>query len=182
MGPLCACGCGERLPNGSTRQYKRGHKNDAPNEFNDDGEAPEFSLEDAASITENDPEPGENPQEINAEKPLRITRAIRKDIEGKLAWMISMGATMWSIQDPYCGTVMLDSTPGIAAKLTPILCQSPDVVKWFRKSSNAALYVDLMIALTPVLQAIYAHHIAKQREANPFEGWEGGAQAPQYAA
>lgn len=25
-GPLCACGCGEYLPIGSTRQYKRGHK------------------------------------------------------------------------------------------------------------------------------------------------------------
>ena len=190
LGPECACGCGERLPRGSTRKFKRGHRETGASFPNDGldaaGEHPitnggwgddPFTLDDAAALTENDPEPLDVTRDADTQKPIRITRAVKKDIEGKLAWMLSMSGALWSVQDPFCGTVMLDHTPNIAAKLTPILCQSPDVVKWFRKSSNAALYVDLIIALTPVLQAIYAHHIGKQ-PMTPADMFPDGPQAP----
>lgn len=184
MGPECGCGCGEYLPEGSTRQFKRGHKSRAGNiasaadgEFDD---VPVFGLDDAAESAENDPPPveaaeGERPR---AETPIRITKAVRKDVEGKVAWMLAMSGSLWSVQDPFCGGALLEHTDNIAAKLTPILCQSPDVVRWFRRTSGVALYVDLLIAFSPVLQAIYAHHLAKA----PREPFPADAQEPVYAA
>jgi hypothetical protein len=68
---------------------------------------------------------------------------------------------VWGLQDPFCANVLLDSAPEIAAKLTPVICQSQAAVRWFRRTSGAALYVDLLIACMPVLQAVYAHHVAK---------------------
>lgn len=175
MGPLCACGCGQYLPEGSAREYKRGHKDNPPHII--DGSV-EFTLDDAAAETDNDPPPPGDDSSREVDRPIRITRAVRKDIEGKLAWMLAMGGSMWSIQDPICGGAFLDNTPQIAEKLTPILCQSPGVVKWFRKSSNVALYVDFIIAISPVLQIVYAHHMAKR---GPDE-FTGDPQAPAHYA
>jgi len=39
VGPLCECGCGEHLPIGSTRKYKRGHKERVNRELADQIEA-----------------------------------------------------------------------------------------------------------------------------------------------
>lgn len=183
MGPECACGCGEHLPEGSLRKYKNGHKANPRKprlavvpEFDDDAEP--FTIGDAAEYTEKDPEPDEPGEQRISEAPLRITRAVRRDVEGKLAFMLSMAGSAWSAADPLCGGVFLNQTPDIAAKLTPILCQSPDVVKWFRKTSGWMLYVDLFTVLMPVIQVAYSHHVSKAVNREPFVD----PQAPVYAS
>lgn len=109
----------------------------------------------------NDPEPQQwEGGEPKKEAPIRITKAVKADIEGKVAFMLTMTATAWSLNDPFCANVLLENTPGIAEKLVPVICQSQDAVRWFRKTSGAVLYVDLLIAVMPVIQAIYTHHIA----------------------
>lgn len=171
MANVCACGCGQDLPEGSTRQYKRGHKNKDVNQVAEDGftETPvdgeselsdTLSLEDAASATPNDPEPKDQP-EFKPKTVVKVTAAVRRDVEGKLAFGLALGGQIWVMADPICGGAYLDHTENIAKKLTPIICQSPDVVKWLTKSSNFILYVDLFMAVWPVLQIIFAHHIAK---------------------
>lgn len=163
-GPICGCGCGESLPENSTRTFKRGHKARLDNPetgFTDvETEPVILDIDTAAQITPDDPEP----KDVEGTKPkatVRITPSIRRDVEGKLAFAFALGGQVWIMADPYCGNAFVENTDNIAKKLTPIICQSPDVVKWLTKSSNFILYVDLFMAMWPVLQMIFAHHIAK---------------------
>lgn len=119
-----------------------------------------YTLDDAARIVEDDPGPSEE-EETKTRFSVRITKAVKKDIEGKVAFLLGISGSMWSVTDPYCAQALMTQAPVIAEKLTPIICQSPDIVRWFSKSGNFTLYLDLMIAVFPVVSAIFAHHIAK---------------------
>lgn len=168
MANACRCGCGEFLPEGSTREYKRGHKVRADNPgigFDDatdnDEPTPEvFTIEDAARLTPNDPEPKDRPED-KPKATLKITAALKRDVEGKLAFAMGLGGQVWIMADPVCGSVFMEQTPEIAKRLTPIVCQSPDVVKWLTKSGNYVMWLELFMAMWPVLTMVFAHHIAK---------------------
>jgi len=175
MANACACGCGELLPEGSNRQYKRGHKNRvtepgpepisiAPDNPEDESEV--YTLEDAINNTPPDPEPKEQP-EYKAKSPIRITAAVRRDVEGKLAFVLMMTGQGIAMPDPVCGMALLENSDNIAKKLTPIICQSPDLVKWFTRSGRYMLWVDLLMAMWPVLQVVYMHHIMHAAPAMP---------------
>ncbi len=178
-GPVCGCGCGESLPVGSTRQFKRGHKDrvanpetafaEVPIEADPGWDVPPLSIEDAAAQTPDDPEPKDVAGE-RVKSTMRITPSIRRDVEGKLAFAMGLGGQFWIMADPMCGSVFVDNADNIAKKLTPIICQSPDVVKWLTKSSSFILYVDLFMAFWPVLQMMFAHHVAKSITAESANG------------
>jgi hypothetical protein len=188
LGPLCKCGCGDNLPYGSTRNYKRGHKplddallhavpsppaNQEPDWHTvDDGvsdyvpddisalenSAP-LTLANAASITPDDKPPADFGK---PEKPkFRASRRVQQDVEAKLTFYLSLTTTMLEPLDPVCFGTMKEHTANVASKLTPIMCQSPEVVRWLTKAGNFALYADLAMALWPVVQVIIAHHITK---------------------
>lgn len=172
MAPICQCGCGESLPEGSTREYKRGHRNRVPNPVagTDFAEVPLdenmepitelFTIDEAARLTPDDPEPKTEP-EFKPKTVIKVTASVRRDVEGKLAFAMALSGQMWAMVDTVCATAYLEQTPEIAKKLTPIVCQSPDVVKWLTKSSNFILWIDLFMAMYPVLQIVFAHHVAK---------------------
>lgn len=198
VGPLCQCGCGEHLPVGSMRNYKRGHRarvnkvesrkvdkelgvfdgynfhqepiperidawDAMPFEINPDGS---FSMEDAIASTPNDPDT-DIWAHVDPRKDLPI-EALR-DIEGKLAFMLSTPAMMLNVIDPICGKALMESTPQMAKALTPLIAQSPGIVQWFSKTSNIMLYINLAMASWPVLSAIWSHHFAKHEDSNnPF--------------
>lgn len=180
----CECGCGEYLPIGSTRRYKRGHRNrgdsatfsvthadriaealpdeaseSEDNSFWDDS----ISLETAASITPDDPAPFEEADKKPPAPTVKLTKRVRDDVEGKIAFMISVTGSMAAMVDPVCGGAFLANGDQVAAKLTPIICKSPEAIQWFQKSSNFMLYLDLMVACWPIFAAIFAHHIAKDK-------------------
>lgn len=166
MANVCLCGCGEFLPEGSTRQYKRGHKAKAESpdiaiesspETVEESAPESFTIEDAARETPDDPEPRE--QEYKPKTTVKITAAIRRDIEGKLALGFGMLGETWSIIDPLCGQTLVEHGPNMAKKYTPLLCQSPEVVKWMTKSGNFLLWVDALMATWPVIQIAAAHHV-----------------------
>lgn len=196
MAPLCECGCGEYLPEGSTRRYKRGHspafkasgrtvsrprasansdsgwtevtpetasqipaevKQDAWWEINDGGG---FSIKDAAAITPDDPDPWGETKENKNPLEIKITASVRRDIEGKLAFMFGMTGNLWQMVDPVCGTALMQNSPNICKALVPIMCQSQAVVAWFQKASNFSMYLNLIMAVFPVLSVIYAHHLS----------------------
>jgi len=182
MANICQCGCGQELPENSTRQYKRGHKAkldkidsyiapdasiDADYTYLDEGETgpevPPLSIEDVAALVPDDPEPSDRPETKppKEETVVKITAAVRRDVEGKIAFVFGMSGQLWAMADPVCGNAFLSNSPEIAKKLTPIICQSPDVVKWLTKSSNFILWIDLFMAMWPVAQMIFMHHIAK---------------------
>lgn len=179
---FCACGCGMPLAPGTNRDYKRGHKtspvgpgrpenNDTEAEvfadlYPDAQEEHEFfgdaiTLEQAANSVDDDPRPFEETKQAPPAKEFRITKRIRDDVEGKIAFMIAVTGSMASMVDPVCGGAFMQNGDQVAAKLTPIICKSPEAVQWFRKSSSFMLYLDLMVACWPIFTAIFAHHVAK---------------------
>lgn len=161
-GPECLCGCGETLPAGSTRSYKRGHKT-TPVSHNDVSTPDNYesiqgvSLDDAARDTPNDPDPADWKEPKIS---VRVTKAIKEDIQGKLAMMFGFMAMGISMRDPFCGKAIGDNSDTIIPKLVPIICKSPDMVRWFTsKSSGYIVWFELMMVCWPVIQVIVAHHV-----------------------
>lgn len=152
-GPPCQDGCGEYLPIGSTRKYKRGH---APV----DGERPErpskLSLDEAALLTPND---GDPPDQADSKPVIRITKRIRDDIEGKLGMIYGFMAMTLSAKDPICGQALADNAEAIVPKLVPFICKSPELVKWFTKGGGYMAWFELAMVCWPVIQVVIAHHL-----------------------
>lgn len=95
------------------------------------------------------------------EPDIKITPKVIGDIEGKLAFWLGLTAEPWAVADPYCGKAYADQVPEIARRLAPIICQSPDLVRWFSKSSTFILWTELGIAVRPVATAVVKHHVTK---------------------
>lgn len=183
MGPECACGCGETLPEGSSRAYKRGHKQRmirAENaelarkdkEFFGDAdvipEQPEDPLSAIARDVPDDPEPAIFKKGVKERRsPLKLTPNVRKDVEGKVAFLLLTTSNAIQLIDPVCGGSLLEQSADIAEKLTPILCQSPAVVEWFQKGTSIMMYVELLMVLAPVATTFFNHHLSKAEEPMP---------------
>jgi hypothetical protein len=114
-------------------------------------------------MTPDDPEPSGIDSPKYSPPPPRITKRIREDVQGKLAFMLTMTGTMASIVDPVCGGAFLDNADNVAAKMTPIICKSPDMVAKITKTGDMMLYVDLMMACWPILVVIAGHHLKSKR-------------------
>lgn len=95
------------------------------------------------------------------EPDIKVTPKVIGDIEGKLAFWLGLTAEPWAVADPYCGKAYADQVPEIAKKLAPIVCQSPDLVRWFSKSSTFIMWTELGIAVRPVATAVIKHHVTK---------------------
>ena len=92
--------------------------------------------------------------------PVKVTKAVVSDIEGKLTLLLTGPAVFWQMADPLCGGAFADNLENIVRKAVPLIAQSPDAVRWFTKGTTFLLWLDLVWALQPVAQAVYAHHIA----------------------
>lgn len=90
----------------------------------------------------------------------RVTKQVIGDIEGKLTLLLTGPGLMWQTVDPVCGTAFADNLDSIVRKAVPLIIQSPDAVRWFTKGATFLLWLDLVWALQPVAQAVYAHHVA----------------------
>jgi len=175
------------LKEGTTRQYIRGHKSNPPQPVDADGfsESPVedvrdfLTLEEAAAATPDDAEPKDQP-EFKPKTVVKVTAAVRRDVEGKLAFAIGLTGQLIMMADPICGQAYLENGDNIARKLTPLMCQSPEVVRWFTKSGTFILWVDFMVALWPVLTVVFAHHVAKTAGANVSPNGQGESAASQY--
>jgi hypothetical protein len=96
------------------------------------------------------------------EPPPKVTTAQRRDIEGKVAFWLLIPAEPWRRVDPYCGQAYADAISDIAVKATPLLCQSPAIVRWFAKSTTFIQVTELAMACRPAAEAIIAHHVTKR--------------------
>ena len=155
---------------------------------------PPASLDEARERAGSDPEAahlikrrgrGRPKAEKPAKEPVKVTAAVRNDITGKLAFWLSIPAEPWLRVDPYCGGVYADQVDQIALKMAPLICQSPDLVRWFGKSTTFIMWTELGIAVRPVVEAIIAHHVTKRialdEQGQAFEQ-QGGADFSAYSA
>ena len=139
-----------------------------------EGMMPPADLDEARQRVGRDPEPahlvrgrgrGRAPRTARpkaAEPDIKVTRAVRDDVTGKLAFWLSIPAEPWLRVDPYCGQAYADQVDEIAVKMAPLVCLSPDMVRWFAKSSTFIMWTELGIAVRPVVEAIIAHHVTKR--------------------
>jgi hypothetical protein len=140
-----------------------------------EGMAPPADLDEARQRVGRDPEPahllrgrGRGRPKGSATRPkvtepdIKVTKAVRDDITGKLAFWLSIPAEPWLRVDPYCGQAYAGQVDEIAVKMAPLICLSPDMVRWFAKSSTFIMWTELGIAVRPVVEAIIAHHVTKR--------------------
>jgi hypothetical protein len=102
------------------------------------------------------------PKPKDDQPPIKITKAVQADITGKLAFWLSIPAEPWLRVDPYCGGAYAGQVDEIALKMAPLICQSPDLVRWFSKSTTFIMWTELGIAVRPVVEAIIAHHVTRR--------------------
>jgi len=158
--------------------------------------APPADLDEARERAGRDPEPRHlvgrtrrgRPAKPKPDKQpaVKVTAAVRADIEGKLAFWLSIPAEPWMRVDPYCGGTYAENVDNIALKVAPLVCQSPDLVRWFSKSTTFILWTELGIAVRPVVEAVIAHHVTKRialtAEGEAFEQPAGGVDFSAYSA
>lgn len=97
--------------------------------------------------------------------PVKISAAIQRDIEGKLALMLGVPVGAWEIADPYCGGAMARAMPETIKAAVPLICQSPGAVAFFTKGATWMLWLGLASALRPVGVAVYRHHLSPEAQA-----------------
>jgi hypothetical protein len=161
-------------------------------------EAPPATLDEARERAGRDPEPAHltgttrrrgqrKPRQPASEQPApKVTKAIRDDITGKVAFWLMLPAEPWMRVDPYCGGEYANNVDQIAVKLAPILCLSPQVVQWFTKSSVFFMWTELLMACRPVAEAVIAHHVTRRIAINsqgePVENPRGGMDFSAYSS
>lgn len=95
-----------------------------------------------------------------AAAPVKVTPSLTRDIEGKLALLLAIPAATWAAVDPACGQAFSDNLDVITKKAVPLICQSSEAVRWFTTGGVYLLWLDLLLALAPVAQVVYRHHLA----------------------
>jgi hypothetical protein len=119
-----------------------------------------FTLREAMETTPDDPPAKHQTSKTRAVRgSVRITAKVRKDVEGKVAFFLSMLTMGVQLRDPYCGRVLDEQSLKIAEKATPIICQSPQLVEWFTKAGGYMLWMDLALAVQPVAWMAVQHHL-----------------------
>lgn len=93
--------------------------------------------------------------------PPKTTAATRADIEGKVGILLLVPGAIWQARDPICGGAFVEATPAITDAGMDFILASPDLVNFFTGPGGEFMrYFKLAVAFKPVLEAIWAHHIA----------------------
>ncbi len=124
-----------------------------------DGPDEEPDVLDFSEPVEPDPKPSRTKSKTKAESP-KVTASLRREIKGKLEVGILFGAAIWAQRDPYCAGVLNAQTEEITDRLTAVVCRSPKMLNWLTSTGEYTDWIMLLTAVTPVITAIWSHHIA----------------------
>jgi Lsr2 len=105
---------------------------------------------------------------------VKVTAAVRGDIEGKLALLLSVPVGAWEMADPYCGGAAAAAMPETIRAAVPLICQSPAAVAFFQRGTTWMLWLGLANALRPVAAAVYDHHLSPEARKRQEAEREGG--------
>jgi hypothetical protein len=92
--------------------------------------------------------------------PARAVKALRGELEARLALLLSIPISTAAALDPVCGGAAADQLDSIVRASVPLMMQSAQIVEWFTKGATFLLWIDLAVALQPVALAVYHHHVA----------------------
>lgn len=169
------------LPADARHAYNVAHA--IPESGDDDGEFP-VSADEPPSF-DPDPEPVKAPRNSSGKagkgRAPKVTDAVRRDMRGKLALMLTMPAAVFARRDEICGEVLLGQVPDITDALVDILADSPDVVAFFTAGGGQYMkWIALATALEPVATIAWQHHIIHKNDTpgGGPDGWNGETVPP----
>lgn len=95
-----------------------------------------------------------------ARKPAaKPTRAVQTQVADALTMMITLPAGVLAFRDPLCGGAILEQADAVVAKLVPIVCRNPAMLRWFTEGAGYMDFFALATALFPIARTIWAHHV-----------------------
>lgn len=120
-------------------------------------------------IPADEPEPAPVPPPrrtpLRAAPPPVVTKQMEREVRDELQALVGMAALVWSVPDPQCGTVLSEQSKAIAEGLVGVLKRNPRLLASLRAAGWMGEWVTLFMALSPVVKAIYTHHLGPKEEA-----------------
>ena len=87
------------------------------------------------------------------------TRAVQNQVADALTMMITLPAGVLALRDPVCGSAILDQADEVVAKLVPIVCRNPAMLRWFTEGAGYMDFFALATAVFPIAKTIWSHHV-----------------------
>lgn len=139
----CACGCGTKLPADGKHNYVRGHK---------------LGTVKVAKDPDRPEKPADRTPAFIGDK---LPASVKKDIEEKCEFLLTIIGLGWQSRDPICGGEFADRADQIAEKLVPLIARNATLLKWFSSEGSLPATLDLAIVLFPIAKTVALHHIFK---------------------
>jgi hypothetical protein len=141
--------------------------------------------DDVSSLVEDDsltpdPPPARRTAKTPRKAPPKPTRAVQNQVSDALTMMITLPAGIVALRDPICGSAMLGQADEVVAKLVPIVCRNPAMLRWFTEGAGYIDFIGLAAALWPVIRTGWAHHVS--HTIGQEEDTDGGEDYNRYVA
>lgn len=108
------------------------------------------------------------------------TKAVQNQVADALTMMITLPAGVLAFRDPICGGAVLDQADEVVAKLVPIVCRNPAMLRWFTEGAGYMDFFALATAVFPIAKTIWSHHVTHSIGMDEEE--EGGDDFGRYTA
>lgn len=100
------------------------------------------------------------------------TKAVQTQVADALTMMITLPAGVLAFRDPLCGDAVLEQADEVVAKLVPIVCRNPAMLRWFTEGAGYMDFFALATALFPIARTVWAHHVTHSIGMEEDEGAE----------
>lgn len=131
-------------------------------------------LDEEGDVLPPDPPAARRTSKPARKAPPKPTKAVQTQVADALTMMITLPAGIMAFRDPICSDAVLEHADNIVAKLVPIVCRNPAMLRWFTEGAGYMDFFALATAVAPVARTIWAHHVAHSIEGEDQE--DGGEQ------
>ena len=116
-----------------------------------------FEIEDLPK----DPSPGKTPPRTKRSpgRPAGSTNE-KTEIRENIEMALTFGGMVWMSRDPECAIVFEKQKKKIAQEMTELAIKNERFRRWLGAVSAPSGFIGLGMALAPVAQQVYSHHIA----------------------
>ena len=116
-------------------------------------------LDEEGDLLQPDPPPARRTAKAPRKAAPRPTKAVQSQVADALTMMITLPAGIMAFRDPFCSAAVLENADNIVAKLVPIVCRNPAMLRWFTEGAGYMDFFALATAVAPVARTIWAHHV-----------------------
>ncbi len=141
---FCACGCGEKL---------------SPNSHGNVKYLPRHKM--GSVRIPKDPDRPAKPASVPTFPGDNLPRDVKKDIEEKCDFLLTILGMGWESRDPICGHEFASRTDKISEKLVPLIAKNATLLKFFTSSGQFSAALELAIVLYPIGKTVAQHHVFK---------------------